>query len=90
MSPPPRRSSAAPPPAPLTRFLPSSHPTAKPTLEGGHLININGSGTYDGTKHYGVGREFTLTPLGHRGFHRDELSQEVVDGGHVRFQRWHM
>lgn len=62
----------------------------KPELEGAWLVNINGSGTFDGTKHYGVGREFTLKGLGHRGFHKDELPVETTDAGHVRFQRWHI
>ncbi|KAK4699857.1 xanthine dioxygenase, partial [Phenoliferia sp. Uapishka_3] len=61
----------------------------KPTLPGGWLVNINGSGDFE-AGHKGIDHPFTLQGLGHRGFHRDELSQDEIDAGHVRFQRWHI
>lgn len=57
----------------------------KPTLPGAWLVNLNGSGTFE-AGHLGIDHPFTLTGLGHRGFHRDELPQEEVDAGFVRFQ----
>ncbi|GAA5940141.1 hypothetical protein JCM3775_007275 [Rhodotorula graminis] len=61
----------------------------KPTMPGGHLVNLNGSGSFK-AGHYGVPKDFVLTGLSSKGFHRDELSHEQVESGHVRFQRWHI
>ncbi|GAA5842840.1 hypothetical protein JCM9279_004002 [Rhodotorula babjevae] len=61
----------------------------KPTMPGGHLINLNGSGSFK-AGHYGVPKDFELTALSSKGFHRDELTPEQVESGHVRFQRWHI
>ncbi|GAA6010647.1 hypothetical protein JCM10207_007783 [Rhodosporidiobolus poonsookiae] len=62
---------------------------AKPTMPKGHLVNLNGSGSFK-AGHYGVERDFTLTALDSRGFHKHELTEEEVNNGHVRFQRWHI
>ncbi|GAA5856922.1 hypothetical protein JCM8547_008466 [Rhodosporidiobolus lusitaniae] len=61
----------------------------KPTMPTAHLVNLNGSGTFM-AGHYGVPNDFTLTALDHRGFHKEELTKEQVESGHVRFQRWHI
>ena len=55
-------------------------------MPGGHLINLNGSGSFK-AGHYGVSKDFVLTALSSKGFHRDELTPEQVESGHVRFQR---
>lgn len=49
------------------------------------LLVINGSGDFK-AGHYGVPHDFTLVGLNHRGFQRDELSQEQVENGESRFQ----
>ncbi|KAL8280631.1 hypothetical protein RQP46_006954 [Phenoliferia psychrophenolica] len=61
----------------------------KPTLPGGWLININGSGSFE-AGHLDIDHPFKLEGLGHRGFHRDELPRDETDAGFVRFQRWHI
>ncbi|GAA5913460.1 hypothetical protein JCM6882_001966 [Rhodosporidiobolus microsporus] len=61
----------------------------KPTMPTAPKVNLNGSGTFP-AGHHGVERDFTLTALDHRGFHKHELSEKEVEEGHVRFQRWHV
>ncbi|GAA5973473.1 hypothetical protein JCM11641_006481 [Rhodosporidiobolus odoratus] len=61
----------------------------KPHLAGARLVNINGAGSFK-AGHYGVPHDFTLNPLNSKGFHKVELTEEEIEGGHVRFQRWHI
>ncbi|KAI5478196.1 hypothetical protein MNV49_005363 [Pseudohyphozyma bogoriensis] len=61
----------------------------KPKIAGAHMVNLNGSGEFE-AGYYGIDHPFKLKGLGHVGFHRDCLSQEEIDAGESRFQRWHI
>ncbi|GAA6043328.1 hypothetical protein JCM8097_001187 [Rhodosporidiobolus ruineniae] len=73
----------------LTTIFGAGVNEAKPTMPEAPRVNLNGSGSFK-AGHYGVPKDFKLTGLGHRGFHKYELSEEEVENGHTRFQRWHI
>ncbi|KAM0754186.1 Clavaminate synthase-like protein [Meredithblackwellia eburnea MCA 4105] len=63
--------------------------TKKPTMPEAWLVNLNGSGEFP-AGYQGIDHPFTLKGLGHVGFHRDCLSDEDLEKGETRFQRWHI
>jgi len=62
---------------------------SRPTLPGAFLVNVNGNGTVP-AGHMGIEHEFELKPLTHQGWHLNEMSDEDIEAGKSRFQRFHI
>ncbi|KAH7155932.1 hypothetical protein EDB81DRAFT_927786 [Dactylonectria macrodidyma] len=57
-------------------------------IPGAGNVRLIGKG-YQGADHYGIKDKTVVKPLSHD-WHATELSKEDFEGGHTRFQRWHI
>ncbi|KAK4700045.1 xanthine dioxygenase, partial [Phenoliferia sp. Uapishka_3] len=67
----------------------------KPSLVGANpvpaepMLRLIGRGSIP-VGHHGVTEPLTLKSGSHKGFHKDVLTDEQLDAGETRFQRWHI